>query len=188
VADGPAGLVAVGAALVTASPSAAQLGAIWASTDGSTWSRVDRGDRALGAGDGQVQVEHVHALGPEWVAAGVRTVSGRARVVVWTWGPGIPLRATALSPAVPAGAALVVTDLAVTPSDVVVAAVAAGRPVLWIAPVGPDRGPGHWRPVDAPPLAPPAGLRAALVAAGPGSALLVLRGLGGSQLWRAPLG
>ncbi len=188
VADAPSGLAAVGAALVMGSTSGAQVGAIWESPDGRIWSRVDPGDAVLGGGDGEVEVEHVRPLGRGWIAAGVSTVAGRSRILVWAWGPGQRLVVTAVAPALPAGANLVVSDVAVTSTAVLVAAVAAGRPMLWIGPVGATHLPGRWRPVAAPPAGVPAGLRSALVATSGGSTVLVLRGLNQTALWRAHFG
>jgi len=188
VADAPSGLVAVGAALVMGSRTGAQVGAVWGSQDGRTWSRVDPGDRALGASDGQVELERVRPLGAGWIAAGVSTAAGRSRVLVWTWGPAQRLVVAAVAPALPAGANLVVSDVAVTSSAVLVAAVAGGRPLLWMGPVDAMHLPGRWRPVAAPSAGVPAGLRAVLVATDGGSTVLVLRGLDATALWRAALG
>jgi hypothetical protein len=77
VAVGAAGFVAVGDA-ITDTPDGDQRAAIWYSTDGTTWERVSHDEELYG---GNVGLDSVTAIGPNWVAV------GRAVAISWRWNP-----------------------------------------------------------------------------------------------------
>ncbi len=175
VADAASGLAVVGSALApTPADPAAQRGALWQSTDGTTWARVGAGDPSLQGHATQVRADHVVAFDGGWVAVGARTTPTSAAVVIWWWGRGSQLVSTAVTVPGPVTA----TALAVAGDELLVGALAGGHPRLWAATV---RGAGapHLRAISTPPHAGTAARAALLLAADGGRALLVI----GPRVW-----
>ncbi|MFQ5968735.1 MAG: hypothetical protein ACE5MI_14215, partial [Acidimicrobiia bacterium] len=75
VAYSEAGYVAVGDAVVDGEHQAA---AVWYSSDGTTWARVPHDEALFG---GNIGLNAVAAIGPNWVAV------GREVAISWTWVP-----------------------------------------------------------------------------------------------------
>jgi hypothetical protein len=176
VADAPWGLAVVGSALApTPADPAAQRGALWQSTDGTTWDRVGAGDTSLEAHATQVRVDHVVAFGAGWVAVGSRTTPTSSAMVLWSWRPGNRLQATTVEAPGPVSA----TVLAASGTELVVGALAGGRPRLWTASVRGGGGPPRLRTIGLPPGAGTGTKGALLVAVSGVEALLVI----GPQVW-----
>jgi hypothetical protein len=173
VADGPAGLLLVGAAEEPAAGH--EDGALWYSTGGSTWVRVGADDPSLTGAD-QTVVATVQPLGGGWLSGGSRTTGGRTTPTVWavTTRPAVAVRATSLPVAAGVRSALV-TAVAVTATAALAAGVADGRAALWWAPVHAG-GLGAWQALSPPPLGAAASVRSGLVAAARGWVLVAFSG------------
>jgi hypothetical protein len=178
IADGQAGvLLAATAEAPTRSNPTMTHGALWYSATGHGWTRVSA-PRMNGS---ETTARAVVSTGNGWLVAGTVEHRGQRLAAVWPVSSRLTVGSPQVLPGTGAGP-LDVTAEDADRSQVIVAGVSDGRPVIWVAGLGRHGAPAGWRREEAPPGGP-ADLQRVAVSMSIDGTIVALVGKSASAIW-----